>query len=152
MNFDKFDELLAGLHDDEKNTVEFAMAETAKFGDQFKDTRYLIPFPFINFSVLAESFMMVKHPAFDNREAKFGPDDFPELDYGADEDQPPLNEVFAEFLNMMYATIMHEHIDKLQKQELVDVTFNNGKFEYALKSEDLKEEYGTVIEYANIFL
>lgn len=152
MNFDRFDEIINEMSDAEKNSAEFAMAETIKFGQEYKDTAYMVPFAYINFSLIAESFMQLKHPAFDNRDSKFGTEDFPELDYGTTEEQPSLSTVFAEFLNVMYATILHEHIESLQSKDLIDVTFTDGKFKYELKDDQLKEEYGSVIEYANIFL
>lgn len=154
MNFDKFDKFVEGedLTDAEKNSAKFSMMETAKFGQEYKESSYMIPFAFINFSMLAESFMLFQHPAFADRDDKFKEEDFPELNYGEDETQPALSKVFAEYLNVMYATLIHEQIEKLQHQEAVDVLFENDKFKYVLKDKSMEEQYGTVVQYANVFL
>lgn len=154
MNFDEFDKILDQLDmtSDEKDTAEFILSETAQFAQRHNETAYLVPFGFINFSLMADSFMSIKHPAFENRESKFNDKDFPELDYGETENQPSLASAFADFLNVSYASILHEQIGILQRDDLVDVLFENDKFKYSLKDETMKDEFGAVVEYANIFL
>ena len=158
MNFDKFDEILKGLDDfglsdSQKNSAEYALAQTVKFGQEYKDTIYTVPFPFVNFQLMAETVMSLHHPAFTKEGVeKFFSEDFPELEYGGDENQPTLATVFAEYLNVMMSTVVHEKIEFLQSEKLVEVTFEGDKLQYTLVDDSLSEQYGSIIEYANVFL
>jgi len=158
MNFDEFDNIIDGLADlglteSQRSTAEFALAQTVQFGQQYKDASYMIPFAYINFQLLADTLLAVKHPAFTREKAaKFVPDDFPELEYGADENQPALSQVFADFLNVMFASTVHEKIGVLQSENLVEVTFEGDKLQYALTDDALEDKYGSIIEFANVFL
>jgi len=60
--------------------------------------------------------------------------------------------MFSDYLNVMFSTMVHEKIEFLQSEKMVEVTFQGDKLHYRLLDESLADKYGVVVEYANVFL
>lgn len=158
MNFDEINRIVESAAGDmsqaQKNSFEFTLTAAAELGERYEDTAYSIPFSYINFNLIASQFRREEHQAFAKRRTKkFEESDFPELMYGETEDQPCFSKVFADFMNVNYASVLHQFIEEMQEDEVIELTFDGNGFVYNLSEEAKGDEaYELVVEYANIFL
>lgn len=157
MNFDEISKILEDMDnvtEAEKNSFEYTLTAAAELGEKYEKTAYAVPFAFINLNLIASQFRREGHEAFaEKRTDKFKEEDFPELMYGDAEDQPTFAQVFADFMNTNYASVLHQFIEEMQQEEIIELTFDGNRFVYTL-DESVKDDeaYKLVAEYASIFL
>lgn len=157
MNFDEISKILeemGNVTEAEKNSFEYTLTAAAELGEKYEKTAYTIPYAFINLNLIASQFRREEHKAFaEKRTEKFKEEDFPELMYGDAEDQPTFAQAFADFMNTNYASVLHQFIEEMQQEEIVELTFDGNRFVYTL-DESVKDDeaYKLVAEYASIFL
>ena len=160
MNFDELDEMLRGISEDEmsesqKNSLEFTLTASAELVQKYGETAYAVPFQFIDMPLIAKQFSKEQHPALaELRESRFSEDDFTELQYGQTADQPSFAKVFADYMNMGYASVLHQLMEQMQEDGSVNLVFDGEKPVYSLVGDSgLEKDFAEmIVSYANIFL
>lgn len=155
MNFDKIEELLSELNEDERKAVEYSLSGSIGLMEKYAGAAYAVPFQFINFDGIVNSFIDTKHEALTRiRKSRFTAEDFPELDYGDMEGQPAFATAFADYVNLKYACTIREFVDGFMDDGIIELAMDGDDMQYVMSEEhkDEKDNYKGLLDYANIFL